>query len=412
MKKFISLFLSFFLVLGAIFPTIAEASSKPVAVFYVPNQGDEQTVLGASILRHVKSNNVHVVLLTKPKNKQTFINDIKKMGVKQNQIHFANLNKSDTTIEKVKNIIQSYEKKYPNARHKTTSYISSDSVQYNAGVALLELHNSGKAKDARFYVDKADMKYAKKKLKEQVYGNDAKKVKNPINYYHKPNENKKPVAIFYVPHQDDELLTMGVAVVNHIESGNDVHLVLLTDGSASSALSTVNQKLKRDGYKTITRQQFSDVRDQEFKNSAIALGVQPSNIHYENLKDGNTHVKDIKNIIMKYEKKYPNARHKTMTYIDDHRDHRNAGQALLQLYNEGKVKDARFYIQDLHRVKGKKHWKENYKSSYYTKIKNAATSYMTYNPEKNQYAIGYTSVRGHFDNLLKNPVSYYHLPNF
>lgn len=208
------------MVLGAIFPTIAEASSKPVAVFYVPNQGDEQTVLGASILRHVKSNNVHVVLLTKPKNKQTFINDIKKMGVKQNQIHFANLNKSDTTIEKVKNIIQSYEKKYPNARHKT------------------------------------------------------------------------------------------------------------------------------------------------------------------------------------------------MTYIDDHHDHRNAGQALLQLYNEGKVKDARFYIQDLHRVKEKKHWKENYKSSYYTKIKNAATSYMTYNPEKNQYAIGYTSVRGHFDNLLKNPVSYYHLPNF
>lgn len=43
-----------------------------------------------------------------------------------------------------------------------------------------------------------------------------------------------PPAIFYTPHQDDESLGMAGAIVEHIEAGRPVFLVLLTDGKPSA----------------------------------------------------------------------------------------------------------------------------------------------------------------------------------
>lgn len=225
----------------------------------------------------------------------------------------------------------------------------------------------------------------------------------------------KPIAIFYSPHQDDELLTMGVAIKNHVEAGYEVHVVLLTDGSASNVLSTVNNRLTKEHYPTLTRSQFVEARNQEFTRSNIALGVNRGDIHFENLKDGQTTVEQMENVILKYEKMYPEAKHKTMSYIDDHNDHANVGKALLSLFNKGKVKDARFYIQDDEFInknpKLKNYIAEDFKTNYYPSIKSAANYYMTWKPRAGYYSIGYTSVKASFDRLLNKPVSYYHKPN-
>ena len=41
------------------------------------------------------------------------------------------------------------------------------------------------------------------------------------------------IIIYFAPHQDDELLSMGVDICNSIKKGKDVHVVLCTDGSSS-----------------------------------------------------------------------------------------------------------------------------------------------------------------------------------
>ena len=48
-----------------------------------------------------------------------------------------------------------------------------------------------------------------------------------------PNPNAKSHVVFYIPHQDDEALNFGVGIMNHIAGGHNVHVVLLTDGSAA-----------------------------------------------------------------------------------------------------------------------------------------------------------------------------------
>lgn len=224
---------------------------------------------------------------------------------------------------------------------------------------------------------------------------------------------EKPVAIFYSPHQDDELLTMGVAIINHINAGYDVHVVLLTDGSASNVLGTVNKRLKRANRPPLTLSSFVAARNVEFIRSNMAMGVAKKNVHIEKLKDGRTSKSQIVSIMRKYNNLFPGAANMTMSYIDDHIDHANAGEALFQLYNEGKIKDARFYIQKDEFAKNPKlnvFSIETCQTGNCDEIKTAADSYMTFNPQRLHFAIGYTSVKAHFDEFLSEPISYYHMP--
>ncbi len=37
--------------------------------------------------------------------------------------------------------------------------------------------------------------------------------------------------LYFSPHQDDELLSMGIGICNSVSRGMDVHIILCTDGS-------------------------------------------------------------------------------------------------------------------------------------------------------------------------------------
>lgn len=217
----------------------------------------------------------------------------------------------------------------------------------------------------------------------------------------KPTKPKKPVAVFYIPHQDDELLSFGVAILNHVERGADVKLVLYTDGEGSGLVNKMG----------ITKAEFGAARDKEFRLSTRFLRVKPSNITYLNLPDGTVTKAQMEKIILKYEKMYPGARHKAYSYYDQHNDHKVAGQALNDLYNQGKVSDARFYINyGRYDTPGKPEIRNPKK--YSRNIKMAASAYKKNNPKWGSYAIGYRSAGKHlFDNVVNNPQSYYHLPN-
>lgn len=226
----------------------------------------------------------------------------------------------------------------------------------------------------------------------------------------------KPVAIFYIPHQDDEFLSMGVAIVNHIWYGNEVHLVLYTDGRPSDgALNNLNNSLTAAGYPVMTKDEAILLRTNEFYRSGMALGVKHENIHLHFV---DPTVEKLKELILYYELKYPGARHKAFSYHDMDLSHAVSGQALLELYNTpGITIGARFYVRHVQMdgsygnevIWG---WYETFKASYQHYMDRAYESYTRWDPPMGFYAFGVKSIGiARFDDVKNYPRSKYHLPN-
>ena len=99
----------------------------------------------------------------------------------------------------------------------------------------------------------------------------------------KENKHSKTV-LYFIPHQDDELLTMGIDIVNSVNLGMDVHVILCVNGSKSSVKKTLNNgktcsfHKNKHTYDLIFRD-FVSARDREFIESCICLGIPISNIH-------------------------------------------------------------------------------------------------------------------------------------
>lgn len=219
-------------------------------------------------------------------------------------------------------------------------------------------------------------------------------------------------AIYYIPHQDDELLQMGVSILNHINEGYDVHLVLCTDGQTSWAKGILNGKNRCPWHKTIHRfhlsdEKFLEIRNHEFTWSSLCLGVKPENIHFRQHKDGDLSVEAAKKIILEFEKAYPDSVHMTMTYMDSHPDHAALGEGVYQLYREKYINDVRFYIDVMqkNRIDG---ILEPLKKEYLQKLRNAIIAYKSFVPNNNLYAVGYHSVPDWFIKQFHKPNSKYH----
>lgn len=230
--------------------------------------------------------------------------------------------------------------------------------------------------------------------------------------------------LFFSPHQDDETLSMGNAIIEHVEK-SDTHVILCTDGSKSIIRKvlddggTCSYHIKDIHKYSLPEDEFSKHRDEEFKDSCKEMGVKESNIHIEENRahDGELSKEKAKEIILKYLDEYPNAKVKTVTPYKAsgiHEDHRALGEAALELYEEGKIKDLRFYVEPYDYNDFKKInlnvdvWKVL--NSQENKLLSAMNAYKKWNPENGQYAIGYHSVKSHFDELEKNNIQYVHAP--
>lgn len=229
------------------------------------------------------------------------------------------------------------------------------------------------------------------------------------------NSNK---VFYFVPHQDDETLTMGASIAAHVKAGKEVHVVLLTDGAASSAIQSVNARLKNEGRSSITTGQFSAARDVEFVAATQRLGVQQRNLHYERLKDGQTTSHIAEAVVDRYLAMYEGASFKSMSWLDLHKDHYLFGYALNNRCVKNPKIDCRFYQFAPYQKTNPTALAVNKvaipKSGIYrdaVAIQAAAAEYRIWNPSQGRYSIGYLSVRSSFDYLIQNPTSLYHLNN-
>lgn len=220
---------------------------------------------------------------------------------------------------------------------------------------------------------------------------------------------KKETVIFYSPHADDEVLSMGGSIIKAVEEDKNVIVILLSKGLASSAYHKVNTKLQEEGYDNISPDEFGKARIKEFKKSVETMGVKPENIHIYDLPDAEFTPDMVKEVMIDMEKDYPGATHHVMTYHDPHPDHASTGKALKALQKEGTIKKAGYYhipIQEFDNLSftGKDEISEDNAKKY----KKALNAYGEWAPEKGKFQIGQISVTDYFDNAIKYLESRWH----
>ena len=330
------------------------------------------------------------------------------LGVPRANIHTDGLYPDGKlTLTNAKAIIQKYVSDYgANASYKTTSWLESHTDAKQLGLALDSFYSEGKITDARFYLTpsanistslKGGNEYNSSKVAEAIKQH---KIMAPsigryaiaYNYaastelkwqetnggrskYHVPTKygqvtvaptptptpapSPTPApapaptygndAVFIVPHQDDETISMGAAIANHVDSRRPVHLYVVTDGGASG----VRTKLctAAYNYQCLSYEDFVKARNVEVVDAAMALGVPRDNIHLMGYADGTLTYDKAVAIIGKIVSDHgPSASYKTTSWLEKHSDHIALGDALNRMCRSGQVTDCRFYHSPLHRT--------------------------------------------------------------
>lgn len=244
----------------------------------------------------------------------------------------------------------------------------------------------------------------------------------PAQFY--PLESKQ--IVIYSPHPDDETLSLGMAIAEYVQSGFEVHLVLLSQGKTTKAIDSINGNVDintsvasafkgrhipaLEGYSALTQDQIGAARIREFQAAAGLLRIPLSQIHTQETYDGDLFtIENIKKIMTGYAEMFPKAMHMTMSTIDIHPQHRVAGEALRLVSLEKNIassyavsrttwkrllKRKLVYpasIPELHWIKPIPHNSNS--------VLNATLPYCAWNPYNGSFAIGYTSVTNQFENL-------------
>jgi N-acetylmuramoyl-L-alanine amidase len=254
--------------------------------------------------------------------------------------------------------------------------------------------------------------------------------------------SSRPI-IYFVPHQDDEILSLGIDIRNEISLGRNVQIVLVTDGENSGARDILNGQYDSESplpslagekvycswhhtyhdpvaehFQTqhLTFEQFSNLRTDEFKRALKGLGVHDDQIHIEALHADNINIDNVDRIVKKYLALYPNADVRSLSWFDGHPTHSLIGQTILSLQHTGfieryqakyllSVYTDRFYPVEKP-IQSQKEVMEN--PADLSNLVDAANEYKRYDPQHGFYAIGYHSVDGQFDALLNNPYTEFH----
>lgn len=270
-------------------------------------------------------------------------------------------------------------------------------------------------------------------------GSIGDKIVSDILSFH---SSDRPV-LYFVPHQDDEILSLGIDIRNELSRGRKVHIVLMTDGENSEARDLLNGEYDRESkfaslagvkikcglhnvyhdarlegfqFNHLSFEQFSNLRTNEFQRALAALGVPKEDIHIESLHSANINKEGVEEIVKKYIAQYPNADVRSLSWFDGHPTHSLIGQTIQSMEKSGVIQryQVKFYLSIFtdrfysiqNPMEVQKVVLENDKDT--TLLLNAANEYKKYDPRNGFYAIGYHSVSSQFEALINNPYEHFH----
>ena len=238
-------------------------------------------------------------------------------------------------------------------------------------------------------------------------------------------KNTTKTVLYFVPHQDDELLTFGIDIANSVKAGCDVHIIVCTDGASSN----VRLRLGNLEFCTqcgeqhvfdLTREDFTATRDQEFFGCCDALGVKRENLHFEEERvvDGQLTVEEAKRIMTKFIKELGEDSTVCTMYPNppeiQHKDHRRLGLAAQELKDEGVIKHL-VLMEEPYVAVIATHTPDDapvleYASDEVAKqLAEAVASYFLWKPAEKRYAVGFHSVPDEMNQLKTEKGIYYHV---
>ncbi len=214
-------------------------------------------------------------------------------------------------------------------------------------------------------------------------------------------------AVFISPHQDDELLSMGAAIMEHVALGRDVRVLLIGRGNKSSV--RTSQELYDLIGRVPSESEFAAVRDREFQWSVSNLGaarILPS--WSDRLDEKSFTPSAVAAIIRKYLPEGSDLKTLTKDAGEYHPDHVACHDAVASLYASGWTSLApRYYALALRKQQaidaGLKVFKEG-ASTPVTPLNQRP--YKFENVAQVRWGIGYKSVKSFFDAQSLDPYSY------
>ena len=233
--------------------------------------------------------------------------------------------------------------------------------------------------------------------------------------------HRKKTMLYFAAHQDDELLSMGIDICRSLQRGDEVHVILCSDGSRSYVKTLLgNQKpcKKHEGIHCyhLSTEEFVAARDREFRDSCRCLGVPENNIHIPQARavDGSVGVKFAENLMREYlEKICSDAVICTISPNNgpsQHKDHKAVGNAAGNLLKAGAVRQIRYFIEPYHYAEIAENPRLipvaprilTAQKEVANRIRKAICAYSLWAPEQQRYAVGYHSVTTQFDDFLKD----------
>lgn len=232
-------------------------------------------------------------------------------------------------------------------------------------------------------------------------------------------EDRKTV-VYFIPHQDDELLTFGVAICKTVKKYRVV-VVLCTDGSNSyvrSVLSNQHRCNKHFGKHiyNLTKEEFVLARDKEFMSSCRRLGIDQENIIIppSRVEDGELSIDSATKIIESFFSEngtevFAICSMHPLSQEIQHADHANLGTAVIQMGEKYNIIVKSFVepycIKSI--VNGEVFCREEQPTVLErVKLALALYSYKVWKPAKSRFAVGYHSVTNEFIDFNREPRSY------
>lgn len=256
-----------------------------------------------------------------------------------------------------------------------------------------------------------------------------------------PSRQHQATLVVLSPHPDDETLSMGVLVADAERAGERCVVVAMTDGGSTGAYGALRRRWRAwqstahagrlarglavvggpgtrppgspaGAEAPLTRRAVAAARISEMRAAVSHLGVAPDDVVLAHLDaatsdDGaRTTVAEAAAVIRVLARQFPEATFVTMSDVAERQpDHLDDGTALHLLAEQGVVAHAEFAVSRLWwgLPAPAPRWVLPRDAVVADEVRSAAHEYGRWDPRDLRLAVGYTSVRHQFAELLRDP---------